>query len=68
MGLLTGCSYAVQSKMLKELTEMCFQDDAIAQKLAVLSLLEVFKDIIPGYDALTRMTRATHTHTHTHGL
>lgn len=44
---------------------MCFQDDAIAQKLAVLSLLEVFKDIIPGYDALTRMTRATHTHTHT---
>ncbi|ELR22289.1 nucleolar complex associated protein, putative [Acanthamoeba castellanii str. Neff] len=38
-----------EENMLKELTEMCFQDDAIAQKLAVLSLLEVFKDIIPGY-------------------
>jgi hypothetical protein len=52
--------------MLKELTEMCFQDDAVAQKLAVLSLLEVFKDIIPGYDAITHDT--CNTHTHTHGL
>lgn len=38
-----------QVKLLKDLIEMCFENDAVVQKLAVLSLLEVFKDIIPGY-------------------
>lgn len=27
---------------------LCFENDAVVQKLAVLSMLEVFKDIIPG--------------------
>jgi len=45
--------------MLKDLLGLCSEKDTVIQKLVFLSLLEVFKDIIPG-------CACQHTHTDNH--
>jgi nucleolar complex protein 3 len=40
---------ASQVYRLNELAELCQDSDAVVRQLAILSSVEVYKDILPGY-------------------